>query len=104
MMLELQDKGCQNINFVTPEHVVRQILEALAYAIDAGLRLPTVYNTARTRASTALRYGRDCRHLHARREGVERRTGPPLLRMPDYPEVTRATIRRWPDRGGTRPW
>ena len=30
MMLELQSLGCHNINFVTPEHVVPQILEALA--------------------------------------------------------------------------
>ena len=29
MMLELQDIGCHNINFVTPEHVVPQVLEAL---------------------------------------------------------------------------
>src|SRR5919109_1649258 len=46
MMLELQGMGCHNINWVTPEHVVPQILEALPLAIDAGLRLPTVYNTS----------------------------------------------------------
>lgn len=46
MMLELQDTGCHNINFVTPEHVVPQILEALPLAIEAGLRLPIVYNTS----------------------------------------------------------
>src|SRR5262245_66245294 len=28
IMLELQEEGCHNINFVTPEHVVPQILEA----------------------------------------------------------------------------
>jgi putative pyruvate formate lyase activating enzyme len=46
MMLELQEMGCHNINWVTPEHVVPQILEALPLAVDAGLRLPTVYNTS----------------------------------------------------------
>ena len=46
MMLELQDVGCHNINWVTPEHVVPQILEALALAVDRGLRLPIVYNTS----------------------------------------------------------
>ena len=46
MMLDLQDKGCHNINFVTPEHVVPQILEALLPAVDCGLRLPLVYNTS----------------------------------------------------------
>jgi len=46
MMLELQELGCHNINWVTSEHVVPQILEALPLAVDAGLRLPTVYNTS----------------------------------------------------------
>jgi putative pyruvate formate lyase activating enzyme len=46
MMLELQDAGCHNINFVTPTHVVSQILEALVLAVEGGLRLPIVYNTS----------------------------------------------------------
>jgi len=46
MMLELQARGCHNINFVTPEHVVPQIIEALAVAAGQGLRLPIVYNTS----------------------------------------------------------
>lgn len=46
MMLELQEKGCHNINFVTPSHVVAQILEAVAIAAEGGLKLPLVYNTA----------------------------------------------------------
>ena len=44
-MLRLQAAGCHNINFVTPEHVVPQVLEALLIAIPGGLRLPLVYNT-----------------------------------------------------------
>jgi putative pyruvate formate lyase activating enzyme len=46
MMLELQQIGCHNVNWVTPEHVVPQILEALPLAVDGGLRLPIVYNTS----------------------------------------------------------
>jgi putative pyruvate formate lyase activating enzyme len=46
MMLELQDLGCHNINFVTPEHVVPQVVEAVAVAVDRGLALPIVYNTS----------------------------------------------------------
>ncbi len=46
MMLELQARGCHNINFVTPEHVVPQVLEALVIAVEGGLRLPLVYNTS----------------------------------------------------------
>ena len=45
-MLDLQKQGCHNINFVTPEHVVPQIVEALPHAIGLGLRLPLVYNTS----------------------------------------------------------
>ncbi len=46
LMLSLQRHGCHNINFVTPEHVVPQVLEALVIAADQGLRLPIVYNTS----------------------------------------------------------
>lgn len=46
MMLDLQRQGCHNINFVTPEHVVPQMVEALPVAIERGLRLPIVYNTS----------------------------------------------------------
>ena len=46
MMLELQDRRCHNINLVTPEHVVPQILEALVLAAGRGLRRPLVYNTS----------------------------------------------------------
>ncbi len=46
IMLMLQQAGCHNINWVTPEHVTPQILEALPAAIAGGLRLPIVYNTS----------------------------------------------------------
>jgi putative pyruvate formate lyase activating enzyme len=45
VMLVLQKKGCHNINFVTPSHVVPQILSALDIAVPKGLSLPLVYNT-----------------------------------------------------------
>jgi putative pyruvate formate lyase activating enzyme len=45
MMLSLQAGGCENINLVSPSHVVPQILAALALAAEGGLRLPLVYNS-----------------------------------------------------------
>ena len=45
MMLELQAQGCHNINFVTPSHVVAQIIAAVEIAAKQGLALPLVYNT-----------------------------------------------------------
>jgi putative pyruvate formate lyase activating enzyme len=44
MMIHLSQRGCHNINFVTPTHVVPQIIEALILAIDQGLSVPLVYN------------------------------------------------------------
>jgi len=46
MMLELQEIGCHNVNFVTPEHVVPQVLEAVAVAVEYGLKVPIIYNTS----------------------------------------------------------
>jgi putative pyruvate formate lyase activating enzyme len=45
IMIRLADGGCRNINFVTPTHVVPQILEALDIAVEHGLDIPLVYNT-----------------------------------------------------------
>jgi putative pyruvate formate lyase activating enzyme len=46
LMLQLQDAGCHNINFVTPEHVAPQVIEAIAEAVPRGLSVPIVYNTS----------------------------------------------------------
>jgi putative pyruvate formate lyase activating enzyme len=45
MMLQLQAQGCHNINFVTPSHVVAQIIAAVDIAAQQGLNIPLVYNT-----------------------------------------------------------
>ena len=94
MMLQLQEEGCHNINFVTPEHVVPQILEALLLAIDDGLRLPIVYNTS----------SYDSLHSIALMDGVvdiympdfklwDRERSRKYLLAPDYPDVARQIIR-----------
>ncbi|MBI4727318.1 hypothetical protein HY768_08890 [candidate division TA06 bacterium] len=46
MMLELQERGCHNINFVTPSHMIAQILIALPLAVETGFNLPLVYNSS----------------------------------------------------------
>jgi putative pyruvate formate lyase activating enzyme len=45
IMLELQRAGCHNINFVTPSHVVPQIITGVLEAARMGLEIPLVYNT-----------------------------------------------------------
>ena len=94
MMLELQRRGCHNINFVTPEHVVPQVLEALPYAIERGLRLPIVYNTSAYDSLHSLRlmdgvvdiYMPDFKYWDAKKSSH-------TLKALDYPDVARAAIR-----------
>ncbi|MFC2093042.1 radical SAM protein [Bacteroidota bacterium] len=46
MMIALQEQGCHNINFVTPSHVIPQILSAIELAVEYGLSIPLVYNSS----------------------------------------------------------
>jgi putative pyruvate formate lyase activating enzyme len=55
MMLDLQERGCHNINFVTPTHMVYALLEALLIAVSRGLRIPLVYNSGGYDSATTLR-------------------------------------------------
>ena len=94
ILLELQAIGCHNVNLVTPEHVVPQILEALPTAVEHGLRLPIVYNTSAYDSLDSLRlldgvvdvYMPDFK-LWTR--GAARR----YLKRADYPDVAREAIR-----------
>ena len=45
MMLELQERGCHNIGFVSPTHFAPQMARAILIATEQGLNLPIVYNT-----------------------------------------------------------
>ena len=55
MMLELQRRGCHNINFVSPTHFAPQMARAILLAAEPGLRLPIVYNTNAYDAVEVLR-------------------------------------------------
>lgn len=46
MMISLQERSCHNINLVTPTPQVPQIIKALSFAIEKGLKIPLVYNTS----------------------------------------------------------
>jgi putative pyruvate formate lyase activating enzyme len=45
MMLELQQRGCHNINFVSPTHFAPQMARSILLAAEQGLNVPIVYNT-----------------------------------------------------------
>jgi putative pyruvate formate lyase activating enzyme len=93
MMLELQAIGCHNINWVTPEHVVPQILEALPVAFDGGLELPIIYNTSAYDSLDGLRLMEGIVDVYMpdfklwTNEASRR-----YLKRADYPDVARETI------------
>jgi len=94
LMLKLQNETkCHNINFVTPEHVVPQVIEAIGFAVEGGLRVPIVYNTSAYDSSSSLAlldglidiYMPDFKFW-------EPETALRLCKAKDYPEVTRGVI------------
>jgi putative pyruvate formate lyase activating enzyme len=94
MMLELQALGCHNINFVTPEHVVPQILEALVIAVERGLCLPIVYNTSAYDSLESLRYMDGVVDIYMPDFKIwDERTALKYLLAKDYPEAARRTIK-----------
>lgn len=94
MMLHLQDAGCHNINFVSPTHVVAQIIEAVALAAKAGLHIPLVYNTGGYDSLVALAlldgvidiYMPDMKYADAA-------TALKYSRVKDYPKHNRGAVR-----------
>ncbi len=93
MMVGLQRRGCHNINFVTPSHVVPQILDALGPAVEAGLKVPLVFNTGGYDSVSTLRlldgivdiYMPDAKYADS--EVAQELSG-----APDYPRVMRVAL------------
>ncbi len=94
MMLDLQRRGCHNINFVTPEHVAPQIVEAVAIAVEHGLTLPLVYNTSAYDSLESLSlmdgivdiYMPDFKYWSPERSRK-------YMQADDYPDAARAAIK-----------
>lgn len=94
MMLELQTIGCHNINWVTPEHVVPQILEAVPLALNGGLRLPIVYNTSAYDSHESLRLMEGIVDVYMPDFKLwSSETAKRYLKRADYPEVARESIK-----------
>jgi putative pyruvate formate lyase activating enzyme len=93
-MVGLQRRGCHNINFVTPSHVVPQILEALEVAVVKGLTVPLVYNSGGYDSVETLRlldgivdiYMPDLKCMSPA-------FGEEYLNASNYPEIAKAAIR-----------
>jgi len=93
-MLSIQDKGCHNINLVSPTHVAPQILEALEMAVESGLHLPLVYNSGGYDSVDTLKildgiidiYMPDMKYDNEE-------TARELSGIRDYPEVNKTAVR-----------
>lgn len=94
IMLELQARGCHNLNFVSPSHVVPQILQALVIAAENGLSIPLVYNTG----------GYDSIEMLEILDGIidiympdmkysDSMLGKKYSRVPDYAEINRTAVK-----------
>jgi putative pyruvate formate lyase activating enzyme len=94
IMVELQAQGCHNINFVSPSHVVPQIMAAVLIAAEAGLCLPLVYNTGGYDSMAMLKlldgvvdiYMPDMKYADAE---IARR----FSKIPNYPQINQAAVR-----------
>lgn len=91
--LALAERGCENINFVTPTHVAHAVAEAVVVARANGLAVPTVYNCGGYESVETLRrlegiidiYMPDFKYADA--AAAEKYSG-----VPDYPEVAAAAL------------
>ncbi|MCD4729976.1 MAG: radical SAM protein [Bacteroidales bacterium] len=94
IMMELQNMGCHNINFVTPSHVILQILASLEIAIEYGLNIPLVYNTSAYDHVESLQlldgivdiYMPDFKFWDSK-------VAKEICKTPDYPEKSRSAIK-----------
>lgn len=94
LMLDLQKRGCHNINFVTPEHVAPQVVEAVAIAVSGGLHLPIVYNTSAYDAITSLKLLEGIVDIYMPDfKFWQKESARQFTKAKDYPERARDAIR-----------
>jgi putative pyruvate formate lyase activating enzyme len=94
VMVRLQERGCHNINFVTPTHYAPQIIASLPEAIEKGLGLPIVYNCSGYESIEVIRllegvvdiYMPDVKYMD---EKFSKR----FSNAPDYPEVIKKVLK-----------
>jgi len=94
VMVRLQEKGCHNINFVTPTHYAAQIVSSLPEAIEGGFRLPIVYNCSGYESVEVIRLLEDIVDIYM--PDVKFMDGAYSKRFcnaPDYPEVIKKVLK-----------
>jgi putative pyruvate formate lyase activating enzyme len=93
-MLELQNLGCININFVTPTHVIAAIAAAIELARNKGLTIPTVYNTGGYDSVETLKLLEGLMDIYMPdMKYSDPKVAQQLSSAPDYPQVNREAVR-----------
>lgn len=93
IFLELQQKGANNINLVTPSHYTFEIIKALNISREKGFRLPVVYNCSGYESVDALKlldgivdiYLTDFKYIDS---NMAKR----YSNAPDYPEIAKNAL------------
>jgi putative pyruvate formate lyase activating enzyme len=94
MMLELQGRGCHNINFVSPTHFAPQMARAVLIAAARGLRLPIVYNTNAYDSTEVLRLLENVVDVYLPDlKYADSADGYAYSKVPDYKEHARAALK-----------
>lgn len=94
MMLDLQQQGCHNINYVTPTHVAGQILEALEIAIAKGLKIPLVYNTSAYDEVETLQFFDGIMDIYMPDfKFFDKKIAAQTCKAPDYPKKAKLAIK-----------
>jgi putative pyruvate formate lyase activating enzyme len=94
IMLGLQAIGCHNINFVTPSHVVAQVLSAVEIAAERGLRLPLVWNSGGYDSQEALSLLNGVIDIYMPdMKFADSTAAAKYLGVRDYAEVNRAAVK-----------
>lgn len=93
IFLELQDKGANNINLVTPTHYVPHIVAAATRAREKGLKIPFVYNTSGYEKTETLEQLRGIVDVFLPDfKYIKSDTAALFSKAPDYPEVAMKAI------------
>lgn len=93
IFLELEKQGAANINLVTPDHYLPDIVKALCMAKEQGLTIPIVYNGS----------GYEKEEIIAELDGIidiflmdfkymDKKLAERLSNAPDYPAVAKAAL------------
>jgi len=100
-MLQLQDEGAHNINFVSPSHMIFQMADAILAAKEKGLVVPVVYNSNGYDSVEALQQIRGLVDIYLPDlKYMENRPGKRFSAVDDYADIVPGVLREMLDQAG----